>query len=145
MKSAAAIAFDYRPSRLLAAAIVVVLALALLAVWLSGLDPVLKLLAAAAAVAHAAASLRRFLQGNTVRRAAWQEAGHWRVVDRDGEERVADLSGATVRAGWIVLNLRGAGAARITLVLAPDNSAAELRRRLRVRLARGTADPASSM
>ena len=144
MKSAAAIAFEHRPSRLLGAAIVAMLVLALLADALSGLPLAAKLALAAIAIAYAAYSLRRFLQ-NPVRHAAWHAAGHWRVADRNGGEHVADLVHATVRADWITLNLRRTDGARVTLVLAPDNSDADVRRRLRVRLARGAAEDASAV
>ena len=144
MKSAAAIAFDYRPSRLLAGAIVLVLALALLGVTLSGFGLPIKLLIAAGSTVYAALTLRRFLRGG-VRRAAWHEAGHWRIVDGDGEEHGADLAHAVVRGAWIALNLRRADGARIALLLAPDNSDADVRRRLRVRLARGTPEDASNV
>jgi len=50
-----------------------------------------------------------------------------------------------VRANWITLNLRRTDGARVTLVLAPDNSDADVRRRLRVRLARGAAEDASAV
>ncbi len=136
MKSAAAIAFEHRPSRWLTAAIVATLALALSGDALSGLPAVAKLGLGVLAIAYAGFSLRRLL-GNPVCRAAWHSAGHWRVVDRNGEEHVADLARATVRADWITLNLRRTDGKRITLVLAPDNSDADIRRRLRVRLARG--------
>lgn len=139
MKSAAAIAFDYRPSRLLAGAIVLVLALALLGVALSGFGLPIKLLISTGAMLYAALTLRRFLRGG-MRRAAWHEAGHWRVVDGDGEEHGAELAHAAVRGAWIALNLRRADGARIVLLLAPDNSDADVRRRLRVRLARAAVD-----
>lgn len=144
MKSAAAIAFEHRPSRLLVAAIATVLVLALLADALSGLAIVAKLGLGALAIAYAGYSLRRLL-GKPVCRAAWHSAGHWRVVDGNGEEHVADLVHATVRADWITLNLRRSDGVRVALVLAPDNSEADIRRRLRVRLARGIPKDASDV
>jgi len=141
MKSAAAIAFDYSSSRLLAGGVLLVLLLALLAIALSGLDLPLKLVVAGATLAYAAIALRRFLH-NTVRRVAWHSAGHWRVVDAHGEQHTAELRRAVVRVDWITLDLRRSDGARIALVLAPDNSDAETRRRLRVRLARGIDAPA---
>jgi hypothetical protein len=72
-----------------------------------------------------------------VRRAAWHPAGHWRIVDADGREHVAELQRATVRGEWIVLTLRRSDGKRVPLLLAPDVCDADTRRRLRVRLARG--------
>jgi len=93
----------------------------------------------AAAIGYAAFALRRFLRAD-VRRVAWHAAGHWRIVDTGGQEHVAELAHAVVRGAWIALNLRRVDGARVALLLAPDNCDAELRRRLRVRLARAKAD-----
>lgn len=135
MKSAAAIAFDYRPSRWVAFAIVLVSALALLAVAASGIPWPFKLALACVACAYTAWSLRRFL-GAGVRRAAWHEGGHWRIADGDGTEHVAELESGVVRSGWIVLRLRRTDGRCIALVLGPDNRDADTHRRLRVKLAR---------
>ena len=135
MKSAAAIAFDYRPSRLLLAAIALVCGLALVAIALSAAGFALQAVLALGALGYAAFSARRCWRGET-RRAAWHEAGHWRIVDARGESHVAELAHATVRGNWIVLGLRRSDGVRVVLMLAPDNSDAETRRRLRVRLAR---------
>ena len=51
-------------------------------------------------------------------------------------KRVAELIGSAIRGAWIVLNLRDGDDRRIDLILAPDNSDAETRRLLRVRLSR---------
>jgi toxin CptA len=139
MKSAAAIAFDYQPSRWLIAAAVVMLTLALAAVTLSGFNATVRIALGLAAIAYAALALRRFARVQ-VMRAAWHEAGHWRVVDTSGVDHLADLSHAVVRGDWIVLNLRRSDGTRLPIVLAPDNSDNDLRRRLRVRLARGMPD-----
>ena len=135
MKSAPAIAFDYSPSRWLAAAIVGIALLALVAVVLAGVAAWAKVLLACAIVVYAARELRGHLRG-TARRVAWHEAGHWRIALDDGEERVAELQHAVVRGGWLVLTLRAGNGERVALILGPDNSDADVRRRLRVRLAR---------
>ena len=136
MKSAPAIAFDYVPSRWLATAIVVVALLALVAVAFAGLAIWIKLTLGCAVVAYVAYALQRHLLAST-RRVAWHEAGHWRMALADGEERAAELRHAVVRGGWLVLTLRAGNGERVPLILGPDNSDADLRRRLRVRLARG--------
>ena len=135
MKSAPAIAFDYVPSRWLATGIVAVALLALVAVAFTGVAAWAKLALAGAAVAYAAHALRRHL-GASTRRVAWHEAGHWRIAPADGEERVAELRHAVVRGSWLVLTLRSSNGERVALILGPDNSDADVRRRLRVRLSR---------
>jgi len=144
MKSAAAIAFDYRPSRWIAVAIVLIAMLAVLAVALSGVALAWKVALACVACAYAAWSLDRFLRANNIRRAAWQQGGHWRLAEADGREHVAELERGTVRGGWIVLRLRRADKRRETLVLGADNSDADTRRRLRVALARASTDTVAS-
>jgi toxin CptA len=134
MKSAAAIAFDYRPSRLLAAAVIAVTALAVASVALSGMAPWLKLIAGTAACGYSGVVLRAFLRAGPCR-IAWLAAGHWRVQGIAGE-RTAELRGASVRGPWIVLRLYGNNRKTDAFVLAPDNSDADTRRRLRVRLLR---------
>lgn len=139
MKSAPAIAFDYRPSRWVAAASCLVALAGVLALFFSGVPLWGKFLAAALACGYAGAGLRRFLR-NPVRRAAWYDAGHWRLADTDGIEHLADLEQGMVRGPWIVLRLRRSDGARIAVILGPDNSNADTRRLLRVRLARVRAD-----
>jgi len=135
MKSAPAIAFDYAPSRWLTAAIVAIALLALVGVGFAGIGTWLKLALGCGAVAYAVHALRRHL-GSAMRRVAWHEAGHWRIARADGEERVAELRHAVVRGAWLVLTLRVGNGERVALILGPDNSDADVRRRLRVRLAR---------
>jgi toxin CptA len=135
MKSAPAITFEYAPSRWLAAAIVAIALLALTAVAFAGLGAWMKLALGCAVVAYAARALQRHLGASTLR-VAWQEAGHWRIAPADGEERVAELRHAVIRGAWLVLTLRAGNGERVALILGPDNSDADVRRRLRVRLAR---------
>ena len=96
MKSAPAIAFDYRPSRWLVAAVAAVTLAASIAILQSGLPLALRLALLAAAVAYATYSLRRFRR-QAPRRLAWHAAGHWRVADADGGEHTAELARAVVR------------------------------------------------
>jgi toxin CptA len=135
MKSATAIAFDYHASRTLVVAICTVALLAIVALALSGMPLWLKIAVGVFACAYLAHALHRFLH-TPVRRAAWHAAGHWRIADAGGTEHVAELEHAVVRSTWIVLRLRRSDRMPIALVLGPDNSDADLRRRLRVRLAR---------
>lgn len=128
MKSAPGIAFEYQPSRTVAIAIVGVTLLGLLAVVLSGLALLLKLAIAVAALGYAAWSLNRHLGSNVVRIA--NGAGGWLLVDAEGAEFPVELADAIHRGVLIVLGFRGESGSVRRFLLAPDNSDADLRRRL---------------
>jgi toxin CptA len=136
MKSAPAIVFDFFPSRWVAAATCLVALAGLLALLFSGIPLWARLLLAATVCVYASYDLVRFLR-NPVRRAAWYEAGHWRLADTQGAEHLAELQHGIARGPWIVLRLRRSDGARIAIILGPDNSDSDTRRRLRVRLGRG--------
>ncbi|HEX6832011.1 MAG TPA: hypothetical protein VF132_00645, partial [Rudaea sp.] len=123
-----------RPSRRLAVAISLVVLLALTAVLLSGLDVRVKAALSAIATVYGGDALRHFLRTRW-RRCAWHPAGHWRLYDAHGVEAVAQLQRGFVRGNWIVLNLIVRGKP-LGFVLAPDNTDADVLRRLRIRLAR---------
>ena len=134
MKSATAIAFDYRISRWLTLAIAVVSLLAIVSIFSSGAPVWAKTglsLAAAGWTGWAIGPLRR----PPIMRAAWLHGGHWRVVDADGREFAAELVAGVARGAWIVLSLRRSDGRKLALTLGPDNVDADVRRRLRVRLA----------
>lgn len=135
MQSAPAITFDYRPSRWLLAAGVLVAALALLALVLSGVPAIAKMALGVFVCSQVGMVIGHHLRP-AVRRAAWQQAGHWRLTDSQGREHVAELARSVVRGMWIVLNLRRSDGKRVVLILAPDNTDADTQRRLRVRLSR---------
>jgi toxin CptA len=139
MKSAPAIVFDVSPSRWIAAAACLLALAGVIALVFSGLALWGKFLAAALACIYTGYELRAFLR-NPVRRAAWYEAGHWRIADAQGAEHLAELQQGIARGPWIVLRLRRSDGARIAIILGPDNSDIDTRRRLRVRLGRGHAD-----
>lgn len=134
MKSAPAIAFDYTPSRRLAAALAGVVLLAIVAIAFCGLVVRLKAVLVIATGAYAAWSLRDFLHP-PFGHIAWHAAGHWRVRDRAGNERAAEVVHASVRGALIVLVLRVGPKRKIALPLFTDNCAAETHRQLRIRLA----------
>ena len=138
MKSAAAIAFDYTPSRWLLAALIGVAMVALLAIAVSAIPLWLQLLLTAAACLYAWHSCRSLLRP-VIRRCAWYEGGHWRVRDMAGQDHAASLRQASIRGGLIVLRFHSPLRRTTTLVLLPDNCDADTRRRLRVRLARASA------
>ncbi|MDO1527421.1 hypothetical protein QMK61_01120 [Fulvimonas sp. R45] len=134
MTSAPAIGFEYRPSRLLPRLLAAALMLALLAIAGCGLAGWAKLLLAVAALA---CWLRAILRpGDTgVTAAGWAGDGGW-TLRRAGEGDVATiLSSSRVLGAFVLLRLRDGERRTATLLLGPDNSDADIRRRLRMRLA----------
>jgi len=134
MKSAPAIAFDYRLSRRLLFAVCAVSALAVTALMLSGLPRWGKWILGIAVVGYVISGMRRE-RDRAPKRAAWRADGDWRLVFSDGFQTSAGIRSAALRGGWIFLNLRIENDSPVRLVLAPDNCDADTRRRLRVRLA----------
>ena len=138
MRSAPAIAFDYRPSRRLALVSGAVALLAVVAVAASGLPDGLRVALVVAVPIHAAWVLRRFLAPPWVRVA--HDAAGWRLVDRANEAVTTVLAGHVERGPLLVLEFRTPDRPRFHCVLTPDVLDADTRRRLRLVLARG-ADP----
>lgn len=134
MKSAAAIAFDYRPSRLLAALCSGVLLLGLGAIWYSGLAhyPRWALLLSLLAVLSCALSLLRLLRPR-FRQVGWDRDGNWLLLDAGRVQQPATLQGWTTLGSAVLLRLQ-AGGRTVNLQLLPDNLDRDTRRRLRVRL-----------
>ena len=139
MKSVPAIAFDYRPSRWLAAGVVAIALIALVAIVACGLNVWIRLALFVGVGAYAAWSLRGFLQPR-FDHVTWHSAGHWRLRDAAGQEHVAELVRATVLGALIVLILRIGAQRKIPLLLLPDNCDGDTQRRLRVRLTRAQTD-----
>ncbi|BBD80553.1 hypothetical protein [Aerosticca soli] len=134
MPSAPAIGFDYRPSRLFPRVALGGGALALLAVGLSGLPWWLKLPCALLAVLATVRALRTATR-LPVRAVGWSADGRWTLHLAGGEEVAATLASQRVLGELIVLRLRLPSHGELALLLGPDNSDADLRRRLRMRLA----------
>jgi toxin CptA len=135
MTSAPAIGFEYRPSRLLVHLPATVLALALLAIATCGLPWWPRLLLAILALGlwfHAV----RHRPDAGVTAAGWAGGeGDWSLRRADGEDVPATLLSFRALGAFVLLRLRGADRRVVTLLLAPDNSDADIRRRLRMRLA----------
>ena len=141
MPSAPAIGFEYRPSRQLHRAVIVVAALALLAIGLSALPWWGKVVLAAGVLAatwQAARKLRR----NPVVAAGWGADDLWTLRVVSGDDVAATLLSFRVLGAFVLLRLRAPGLGVPALLLGPDNSDADIRRRLRVRLATKQADEA---
>ena len=141
MKSAAAVAFDYRPSRGLQAAVAAATLLAVVAIFASGIAVELKVVAAAAAAALSAFELHR-LRRPLIARCVWHGDGQWRVRDTSGNDHAATLQHSSVYGFLVVLQLKVPAHGDAALVLLPDNCDASTRRQLRVRLAHAPADVA---
>lgn len=134
MTSAPAIGFEYRPSRWLQRALLLVAALALLAVALSALPVWLQLLLAMLVVL-ATGQARRRLAGNPVMAAGWSAGHAWTLRLHDHADVPATLASFRVLGVFVLLRLHTAERGTQVLLLAPDNSDADIRRRLRMRLA----------
>ena len=135
MKSAPPIAFDYRPSRAVIAATGAVGFVAALAPWWSAAPLGLRIALSLGALGIAVVALHRYRSPpfhRIVRRASG-----WRLVDRDGSERVATLSAHRRFGAWLALDWRCAPRARFRVLVTPDNLDADTRRRLVLLLARG--------
>ena len=132
MTSAPAIGFECRPSRLIQRLRWSVAGLAVLALMLSGVGLATQvglglLLIAGLGLAH----WQRVAPPTAV---GWHPASGWTLRMADGSDAAVTLRSFRVLVGCIVLNLAGGGV-RHDLWLLPDNSDADTRRRLRMRLA----------
>ena len=133
MTSAPAIGFEYRPSRWVARLLLVVSALAVLAVVLSGVPrPAQWIVAACVALACRRALRQLHLPVNA---AGWAPASGWTVRGVDGTDERASLRSFKVMRSTVLLRLATPRYGKLTLWLMPDNSDADIRRRLRMRLA----------
>ena len=134
MTSAPAIGFEYARSRLLRRCVLVVAALAALAVALSGVAIALKLVLIAAVAMATWQNLQR-AQRSTLAAAGWDAEGGWTLRTADHEDIAATLASFRVLGGFILLRLRTEERGMQILLLAPDNTDRDIRRRLRMRLA----------
>lgn len=134
MTSAPAIGFEYRPSRSLRRMLILVAALAVLAVVLSALAAWLKLLLVTTASLATWHALRR-LATNPIAAAGWSADDAWTLRLTDHEDVPATLASFRILGAFVLLRLQTAERGVQVLLLGPDNSDADIRRRLRMRLA----------
>jgi toxin CptA len=132
MTSAPAIGFEYRPSRLPGRLLGVVTALTLVAIALSGAPLELKLALAAGTVAVATIAARRSARSRIAGVGCGPDG--WTLFQVDRTELPATLRSHRVIGACLWLRLKTDHATEI-LLLAPDNSDPDIRRRLRMRLA----------
>ncbi|MBD8871876.1 protein YgfX [Rhodanobacter sp. DHB23] len=134
MTSAPAIGFEYRPSHWLPRLLWSLAMLVLLAIASCGLPTWLKLILAVLAVALVFHAVRRH-RASPVMAAGWSGEGGWSLHLADRSDAPARLASFRVLGACILLRLRTAALGEQVLLLAPDNSDADTRRRLRMRLA----------
>ena len=133
MKSALAIAFDYRPSRGLAVAGLLIGALAAVSVMFCDLALWARLLLVVLVLVHGLYVVQRFLR-DPIRRIACVEGG-WLLVRGDGEEEAVRLRSSVRRGLLLVLEFVGERGRVRQVALTPENIDADLRRRLILLLA----------
>ena len=134
MTSAPAIGFEYRPSRGFRYAVALVAILAIFAVLLSGLPVWLKLLLPVVVLLVALRGFRR-LARSPVSAVGWSADDEWIVHTIEHEDVPAALASFRVLGALVLLRLSTQKLGVQVLLLAPDNSDADIRRRLRMRLA----------
>jgi toxin CptA len=137
MTSAPGIGFEYRPSRWPVVLLLTLGALALVALFYSGVDSWLAVILVMAVLSHVVISIHR-VRACPVSEALWRADGGWQLHLRDDTAVEARLLEARVLAGAIILRLRWAPRGQAALLLFPDNLDADTRRRLRMRLSAGT-------
>ncbi|MEO8809870.1 MAG: protein YgfX [Rhodanobacter sp.] len=134
MTSAPAIGFDYAASRWPRRVLLLVAALALLALAACALSPWIKLALTVAVLLAAWRTWRRLVKP-LVEAAGWDAGAEWTLHMADHEDVPASLLSFRVLGPVVLLRLRARGRGVHVLLLAPDNSDADIRRRLRMRLA----------
>ena len=134
MTSAPAIGFDYVPSRWLQRLLLAVAALTALAVMLCALSWWLRWVLVVVVLLATWLTCRR-LAASMVAAAGWSTDRDWTLRMADHEDVPASLVSFRVLGACVLLRLRTAEQGVQVLLLAPDNSDADIRRRLRMRLA----------
>jgi toxin CptA len=132
MTSAPAIGFEYRPSPALARLHVLVICLALIGVASCGAALWLKVCLVAALVAGLTSWRSR--RPAVPAAVGWSAQGGWTLRLGDGRDSAARLVSSRALGAMVVLCLN-AEDGRHALWLLPDNSDADTRRRVRMRLA----------
>jgi toxin CptA len=116
--------------------------LALLAILLAAVPFWLKYPSALLPVLAARHAALRFKR-SPVRAAGWSRDGSWTLRLASGDDQAASLDSFRALGDFIWLRLSLAGHGCVVLLLAPDNSDADIRRRLRMRLALPAQDEAA--
>ena len=134
MTSAPAIGFEYRPSRVFRRLLIFVGALVVLSVALCALAPWLKWLLVVGVLLAVGQSARN-TKDSLVVAAGWSADNSWTLHLASHEDVPATLASFRVLGMFVLLRLLTTEQGVQVLLLAPDNSDADIRRRLRMRLA----------
>ncbi|WP_266159299.1 protein YgfX [Dyella silvatica] len=134
MTSAPAIGFEYRASRLFLCLLIGMALLAMLAVICCGLPWWAKCLLLMVTLAAVVRAIRHAVAGQ-VTAVGWTAAGDWSLRMSGGADALAMLGSFRVLGSFVLLRLVLPDRRSVSLLLAPDNSDADTRRRLRMRLA----------
>jgi toxin CptA len=134
MTSAPAIGFEYRPSPGYRVVLIAVAALAMLALSLSALSWWIAMPLSLVVLMAAAHTARRIAR-SPIAAAGWGADDSWTLHLSSHEDVPATLASFRVLGALVLLRFKTARHGTHTLLLAPDNSDADIRRRLRMRLA----------
>jgi toxin CptA len=139
MKSASAITFDLKPSRLLVAALLGIAALAMVSVWLSELRrwPLVAILLCAVIAVVVAWTAKSLLRTRWLR-VGWNADSQWSLLDTHETTIAAQLLDWSALGLSLRLRLQTTAGETLIVHLMPDNLDRDTRRRLRVRLAQET-------
>jgi toxin CptA len=133
MRSAPAIGFEYRPSRWPARLFAVVTGLAVLAIMTSGMPLLARIALALASAATCVHAIRRLHL--SIYAVGWASQSGWTLRGVDGADDAATLVSFRILRQLVLLRLASVRYGKLTLWLMPDNTDADIRRRLRMRLA----------
>jgi toxin CptA len=132
MTSAPAIGFEYQSSRWIPRLLLLAALLALLAIVVSGSPWFLKCVLIVAVIATCRHAMRRLRL--PIYAVGWSKGG-WTLRGLDGADDPATLVSSRAMGSLVLLRLASQRYGKLTLWLMPDNSDADIRRRLRMRLA----------
>jgi toxin CptA len=133
MTSAPAIGFEYRRSRWVPRLFAGVTGLAVVAVAVSGLPLLARIALVSVSIALCVHAVRRL--SLPVYAVGWASHSGWTLRGLDGGDDAATLVAFRIFHQTVLLRLTSARYGKLTLWLMPDNSDADIRRRLRMRLA----------
>ena len=133
MTSAPAIGFEYRSSRWVPRLFVAVTCLTVVAVMLSGAPLLMRVVLASALVAACAQAIRCLQL--PISAVGWAGRSGWTLRGLDGADDAAALLSFRIVGQAVLLRLVSGRYGKLTLWLMPDNTDADIRRRLRMRLA----------
>jgi toxin CptA len=133
MTSAPAIGFEYRRSRWVPRLFVAVTCLTVVAVMASGAPLLIHVVLASALVAACVQAIRRLQL--PIYAVGWANRSGWTLRGLDGADDAAVLLSFRIVGQLVLLRLVSGRYGKLTLWLMPDNTDADIRRRLRMRLA----------